>query len=161
MKQKRNLQTLREAAYRFLGSRARTRLEMQRYLKQKSVRWQLSEESALTILEELQTEGLLNNAEFSQDWVESKRAGRTYGPQRLRMQLLEKGVSAEEIHQALSTVSEEQWLDAAITGLMKFLSKKTFDSTQERKEKAIGFLLRKGFSASVARCAFDAVTRTE
>lgn len=161
MKRKHSLQTLREAAYRFLGTRARTRLEMQRYLKQKSLRWQLNEECISILLEELQTEGLLNNSEFSQDWVESKRTGRGYGPQRLRMQLLEKGVSAEEIHQAFNEVSEEQWLDAAITGLTKFLAKKTFSTEQERKDKAMGFLLRKGFTAGIAHRAFDAVTRTE
>lgn len=161
MKRKHSLHTLREAAYRFLGTRARTRLEMQRHLTQKSLRWQLNEEYVSILLEELQTEGLLNNSEFSQHWVESKRTGRAYGPQRLRMQLLEKGVSAEEIHQAFNEVSEEQWFHAAITGLTKFLSKKTFNTEQERKDKAMGFLLRRGFSAGMARRAFDAVTRTE
>ena len=161
MKRKRDLNSLREAGYRYLGSRARSKHEMSLYLQKKQESWKLPSDSHTVILQELLEQQLLQDAEFGEAWIQSKRVNRQYGPQKLLLQLRQKGLQQSDILEALSQVSEEDWLSSAKKALEKYLAKNKFDSAQERKQKSIQFLLRKGFSFDLSRRVFDATLRTE
>ena len=157
MKRKRNIQSLREAGYHYLGARSRSRLEMKRYLQEKARKWQLDLSDSEIVLTELEHHNLLNDQEFGGDWVSSKVQSRSFGPQKLHLQLRQKGLSADDVESALNKISDEEWLSAATRALNKFLQKKQFDSETEQKQKAFQFLLRKGFSLRIANRAFDAL----
>lgn len=160
MKRKRDLQSLREAGYHYLGTRARSRQEMKRFLEQKTRTWNLSPSFVDPILEELTNHGLLNDSSFGETWIQSKLRHRSYGPQKLLLQLRQKGLNTAEIQEAIQKIPEAEWLDAATSTLAKYLHKIAETPEQERKQKAYQYLLRKGFSARIAERAFDAVQRT-
>ncbi len=59
-------------------------------------------EQLVAELEQLQREGLLNDARFAESFVRS-RALRGYGPQRIELELRQRGVATELAAQALAT----------------------------------------------------------
>ena len=96
------------------------------------------------VLDQLEHEGLLSDARFSEFLVRS-RAGRGYGPQRIAAEL-------RQHHLSLPAGSGEDWLARAREARRrKFGDALPADAASRAKQMA--FLQRRGFPAEICRAA--------
>src|SRR5438874_318192 len=85
-----------DSALRLLGYRARSRAEMRQRLSRKGYEEEIVDEA----LAWLEAHGLLDDAQFSQAWVESRADAHPMGRERLAWELRGKGVDGETVADA-------------------------------------------------------------
>jgi regulatory protein len=144
----------RERAYQqamlFLGYRARSEKEIRQNLKKHEYSEGVIEET----LERLRKAGLANDNEFARAWVENRNTFRPRSKKALAIELRQKGLDDEAIQASLSTVDEDAL--AYETSLKRAARLKGLERSEFRK-KLSEFLIRRGFSYSVAASAVSRV----
>ena len=111
------------------------------------------------VLYKLQREGLLDDADFARQWAAS-RVSRRLGNRRIAQELRHKGVSADDIEEALSDIDEDEQLEAAVTLTEKALQRaKPGEDPRKTAQRITGMLARRGYSWDVAREALQRVMR--
>ncbi len=142
---------LLDRAMRILAQRDHSRDELKRKLQLSSQRaaWLKQQDNepipdALLekVLDWCQENGWLNDERFTERFIHS-RARKGYGPQRVRMELKQKGIDRDAIHQALSE-TEVDWSQRAAE-LAKRKFGEPLPQTWAEKSKIQRFLLSKGF----------------
>jgi len=139
-----------ETAWRFLAHRERTEAELVARLERNDVEPQLIEE----VLDELRQGGYVDDAGFARRFAEDKRNLEGWGAERIERRLHELGVDRHHIHAALAHDDEHDEL-AQATGLLQRRFP-TPPETPQELERALGFLVRKGYELELA---YDAVRR--
>jgi regulatory protein len=148
------LQHALDLSYRYLGFRDRTVLEVRRHLEAKRVEPDTIEQTVA----ELGEQGYLDDARFAQRFVEDRRTLDHWGNERIERKLLASGVAGELVEAALvAGAREESQLDAALTVLQRRF--RTPPETDRDRERALGFLVRKGYELEVAYDAIRAYGR--
>ncbi|HVF85150.1 MAG TPA: RecX family transcriptional regulator [Abditibacteriaceae bacterium] len=142
-------------ALNFLSYRPRSSKE----IRDKLVRDEFPETVVHRVLERLHLEGQVNDADFASLWVESRTHSRPKGARVLRQELRIKGVEAETI--AHSLPDDEQELANAVEALRPQLRKWTALDERARRDKAFGFLQRRGFNFGVAKNALRVLDEEE
>ena len=155
-----------EAALRLLEVRARARREIETRLKQKGY-----EEGVIAqVTEKLIRLALLDDAQFAAQWVEAKTrptGSRPVGKRRITQELFQKGVSKEEIAEAVEQVTDADELALAQAAARKKVRQVPTDreTLQAERQKLMGFLQRRGFGwevvKRVTREALPTITETE
>lgn len=149
----RSFDAAKQAAYRILSYRDRTSHELRAKLNEKG----FSDEVISEVILFLQEIGALNDLRFARQWARSRMERLHFGPIRLRQELLEKGVSAEETEALLNQLSEEH---DPVTSAEEALTRRFQGGTLHVKEpallgdlaaqkRAFAFLQRKGFSTEI------------
>jgi regulatory protein len=110
------------------------------------------EEAAEVCLERLLAEGVIDDARFARRYAEDKRALAGWGPSRIRDGLFSKGIATAEIDAALDE-DEIAQIERATALLAARDAPPEDDAARQR---ALGFLARRGFSSEVA---YEAVRR--
>ncbi len=128
---------VKEQALSLLSYRARSKKELTDRLKQKGTEVQCIDE----VLNELSALGLINDFEFASVWVRER--GKSYGPFRLKNELLRKGVSKEIIEKALGEFNE---FELAQDIAERWISSHKHLSEEVIKRRLFGFLARRGIS---------------
>jgi regulatory protein len=147
------LQHALDLAYRYLGRRDRTILEVRRHLEGKRV-----EPSAIDgALSELQDSGYLDDARYAQRFAEDRRELDDWGADRIARRLQAAGVGEDEVAAALGGRDAHSERDAAVALLRRKL-RVAPDSDRER-ERALGILVRKGYALDLAYEAVRAFER--
>jgi regulatory protein len=147
------LQHALDLAYRYLGRRDRTILEVRRHLEGKRV-----EPSAIdAALRELQDSGYLDDARYAQRFAEDRRELDDWGADRIARRLHAAGVGEDEVAAALDGRDPHAERDAAVALLRRKL-RAAPDSDRER-ERALGILVRKGYELDLAYEAVRAFER--
>ncbi|MBJ7329490.1 MAG: RecX family transcriptional regulator [Solirubrobacteraceae bacterium] len=142
-------------AYRYLGRRDRTVLEMRRHLEGKRVEPDLIDEAVAELIEQ----GYLDDARYARRFAEDRRSLDAWGSDRIEQRLVTAGVSREDIAAALAAQSGEDELTAAVELLRRRLR---VPPTDDRgREKALGLLVRKGYELDVAYDAVRAFARDD
>ena len=128
-----------------LTGQARSRAE----LATKLARKQVPHEVAERLLDRFEEVGLVDDAAFARDWVQSRQAGRGLARRALAVELQRKGVEKEVIAQAVATVDPDDEVESARDLVRRKLrSLERFDRpTQVRR--LTGMLARKGYPSSV------------
>jgi regulatory protein len=148
------LQHALDLSYRYLGFRDRTVLEVRRHLEAKRVEPDTIEQ-AVAELAEL---GYLDDARFAQRFVEDRRTLDNWGNERIERKLIASGIDAGLITAALASGDgAETQLEAALTILTRRF--RTPPETDRERERALGFLVRKGYELEVAYDAIRAYGR--
>ena len=139
-----------EQAVALLALRSRSRLEIERKLRQ----YRYDEEVIRLVLFKLENEKLLNDEEFSFQWVESR--SKKTGKIRLANELRLKGVGLETIRNVLESGTEEEELEHAVSLAEKKI-RSSRNSRDDRKlfQYVTSFLMRRGFSWSIAKKACE------
>ena len=147
------LQQYRPALDRAVGMLA-VRARSKREIEQRLLRAGYDEEVVSMVLYKLEREKLLNDEEFSVQWVESRK--QKYGSSRLAMELRMKGVSPEAAESALACCSEEDELETA-SALARRKIRSDRNSCDSRKlfQRVSAFLVRRGYSWDIAKKAFE------
>jgi regulatory protein len=146
------LQHALDLAYRYLGHRDRTVVEIRRHLEAKRV-----EPATIdAAVAELQEQGYLDDARFATRFAEDRRALDAWGAERIERKLRDAGVAAEHIEAALSAQSADEAREAAIELLRRRLAVPPQDD--RGRERALGLLVRRGYDLELA---YDAVRAFE
>lgn len=146
-------------ALHFMGYRARSVNEVRERLKRDD--W--PDEVIARVLERLRDQNYLNDENFSAQWVENRSLSRPRGARMLQQELRQKGVARETIDASLPDDEAER--DNAVFALQKQLRSKerAWQNLEEkdRREKAIQFMMRRGFNYGTAKAAWATVHEEE
>ena len=134
---------VRRAAMDLLARREHSLLELERKLQRRFPRHLIQ-----TSLEKLAAEGLQSNERFAESYVR-QRAGRGYGPMRIRGELQERGIEDIQAEEALEG-SGFDWQEVAHQALAKkFTAASTPPSSSlspAEKARILRFAAYRGFS---------------
>jgi regulatory protein len=148
------LQQALDFAYRYLGHRDRTVAEVRRHLEHKRV----EPDTMNAAIAELTHLGYLDDARFAQRFVEDRRTLDAWGAERIERKLLSAGVAADLIAAALADRDAEDEIAAALQVLQRRF--RTAPATDRDRERALGFLVRKGYELELAYDAIRAYGRS-
>jgi regulatory protein len=145
-------QAAMEKALRYLALRARGKVEMERYLKEKGYAVE-AVEKVITRLEEL---SYLNDGAFAgmlvRDRVNLKGAGR----QAIAVELKQQGIDDETAAEALLQYGEEEETEAARRQAAKaFHSTGREQDQKKRRAKVYSSLARRGFSSHIIQTVLN------
>ncbi len=145
-----------EKAVSLLAERARSRKEIEDRLHFAHY----DREVISLILYKLEKENLLDDQEFSRQWVQSRV--KKYGSARITRELQMKGLDRETAESALEEYSEEDELrSAALLAEKKIRSMRSETDRKVLFRRVTGMLVRRGYSWEIARKAFDLVSGSE
>lgn len=144
-----NTAAIDKGIYRVLdliSRRPRSKWEIEDYLNRKKY----SAEEITKILSTLNTKGYINDEDFANRWVESRRLLKATSQRKLRMELRQKRIDEDIIKQALEAdrTNEKEVLNELIT-------KKRSQTRYQDNQKLIAYLARQGFSYSDIKEAMD------
>lgn len=131
-------------AFRHLSRRERTCQEMRGHLERRGVEPGVIDAA----LHELSEQGYLDDARFARLFAEDKRGLEQWGAERIRRDLLRRGVAGELIAAALEEGSAEAELERAVALLQRRLPQPPCD--RRSRERALGLLLRRGYGYETA-----------
>ena len=132
-----------QKALRFLGYRARSMQEVRENLEKHEIPDAVIEST----LKRLQENGLLNDQDFAQAWVENRNTFRPRSRRALAVELRRKGLDDDIVQKVLDENVNEDAL--AMEAARKYLRKVQGLEWQEFRQKLGGFLGRRGFSYGV------------
>ncbi len=138
----------RDAAYRYLARRPRSRAEMEARLHEKGFDKAVVSET-LTGLVSL---GYVDDEKFALQWAENRIRLRNFGRRRIERELREKGIDGEVVRSALAGLlgPDEERETAEKAAGKKMQAMRSLDA-ETRRRRLAGYLERKGFSYEVIR----------
>ena len=143
-----DLRQARVAAMDLLARREHSRVELKRKLGNRHFDQDVVDE----VLAALADEGLLDDARYAEAFVRS-RIGRGQGPQRIRMELRERGVDEAMIDEVIDP-RDSEWLEHIAAVRRKRFGDAMPDSWPERARQ-MRFLQYRGFDADMIRRLLD------
>ena len=136
-----------ELAFKHLGRRDRTVAEVRAHLEAKGV----GAKDIDVAVAELREQGYLDDARYAQRFVEDRVNLDGWGSERIERKLVERGVEREHISAALRGRDFGTELDAAVALLQRRWREPP--ATDRDRERALGFLVRKGYDLEIAHDA--------
>jgi regulatory protein len=131
-----------QQALLFLSYRARSESEIRKNLQKHEIPEGVIEKT----LERLRRDGLVNDSQFAEAWVENRSTFRPRSRRMMAMELRQKGLDDEAMRSALEDVDDESLAyEAAQKRAPRFEGLEWI----EFRKKLSGFLARRGFSYSV------------
>jgi regulatory protein len=146
---------------RLLTARARTRAELEEQLAKKG----FPEEVGGAVLDRLAKAGLIDDADFAEQWVRSRRAHAGKGKRALAAELRTKGVDDEIIASALADIDADAERERAEQLVQSKLRREALADGDDLKvmRRLVGMLARRGYgqsmAADVVRMELDAERR--
>lgn len=131
-----------QQALLFLSYRSRSESEIRQNLRKHEIPDEIIEQT----LQRLRQDGLANDDQFAQSWVENRSAFRPRSRRMMAMELRQKGLNDEAVSTALEAVDDEALAYEAAQ--KRVLRLKDLEWVDFRK-KLSDFLARRGFSYSV------------
>ena len=104
---------------------------------------------AEAVLERFTEVGLIDDLEFAQTYVSSRRKFLGKSASTIRRELQQKGISNEIAIQVLAEITQEDELQLACQLAQRRISQLVRFEPEVRRRRLMAFLLRKGFSSSV------------
>ena len=149
-----------DAALRLLGVRARSRSEVRERLTRRG----FDEVEIDGVLGRLDDAGLLDDAEFAHEWVQSRHRYSGRGRVALRRELRAKGIAEETVAAALAEVDRDDEREQALELARKKLAQSKLDPTDyEQRAKAYrrlaGLLGRRGYPPEIISSVVGDVLR--
>lgn len=138
------LQHALDLAFRYLGRRERTVLEMRRFLEGKRIEPSAIDEA----LARLEQEGYLDDARFARQFAEDKRLLDEWGADRIERRLLALGIPQGLVCDAVAARDRGGELEAACALLQRRFPALNDDPRERRR--AYGVLVRKGYDQELA-----------
>ncbi len=133
---------------RLLTVRSRTRSELAGQLAKRGY----ADDVATTVLDRLTTVGLIDDADFAEQWVRSRRAHAGKGKRALAAELRTKGVDDEVIAGALEGIDAGAERVRAEELVQRKLRREALGDGDDAKvmRRLAGMLARRGYSQSMA-----------
>ena len=134
---------IKKKAFDFLGRRLHSFRELKLKLLKKKYDSALIDE----VLEYIKGKNLLNDYEFSRQYVEEKIRIKSWGKNKIKSELFKKGISSEIIDEVLNKGNEYSFKDNALVlgkKKLKILAKRKYNIRQ-LTSKLYSFLISKGY----------------
>ena len=131
-----------QQALLFLSYRSRSESEIRQNLRKHDIPEEVIEQT----LQRLRQDGLANDNQFAQAWVENRSTFRPRSRRMMAMELRQKGLAAEAVSSALKEVDDEA---LAYEAAQKKVSRLKDLEWMDFRKKLSEFLARRGFSYSV------------
>ena len=133
---------------RLLTARARTRAELEGQLTKRGY----PEEISATVLDRLAHVGLVDDEDFAEQWVRSRRANAGKGKRALAAELRNKGVDNEVITAALADIDAGEERQRAEQLVRDKLRREKLDGDDDTKvaRRLVGMLARRGYHQTMA-----------
>jgi regulatory protein len=145
----------KDAAYRYLTYRPRSRAEVGAKLRDKG----FDEAVIQSTLSGLVRLGYLDDEKFARLWAESRVRLRAFGRRRIDRELREKGIDPSIVREALDGVfTVDQEIDIAQKAAAGKVKGMQCLDRETRRRRLAGFLERKGFPYDVIR---DVLKKTD
>lgn len=139
-------------AMNLISYRQRTVKEMQSRLKRKGY----EDEYIKKAIEYCKSYGYIDDKAFANSYINDKRNLNKLGSNRIKYELIEKGVSKEIINEVLE-VDENYELEMAMELALKRINSYKNDDKVKKYRKLSGYLQRRGYSYSVISKVMDEV----
>lgn len=142
----------RALCLRLLTARARTRAELEAQLTKRGY----PDDISATVLDRLARVGLVDDVDFAEQWVRSRRVNAGKGKRALAAELRNKGVDNEVITAALADIdagAERQRAEQLVRD--KLRREKFGDDDTKLTRRLVGMLARRGYPQTMA---FDVVS---
>ena len=142
----------RNLCLRLLTARARTRAELEGQLAKRGYRDDLSQR----VLNRLAHVGLVDDVDFAEQWVRSRRVNAGKGKRALAAELRTKGVDDDVVTAALADIDAGAERERAEQLVRDKLRREKLGDDDDTKvaRRLVGMLARRGYSQTVA---FDVV----
>jgi len=145
---------IKQRAFRYLGRRQHSTSELRIKLKQKGYETELINQ----VLDDLKQKNYLDDTKFAEMFVEEKIKLKLWGEQKLRSELIKRGIKSEIISDVIrNKVSEQDKLSYAM-----ILASKKYDTLRNRnvdkdviKRKLFTFLNSRGYNYDVIKEVCD------
>ncbi len=145
---------IKQRAFRYLGRRQHSTSELRIKLKQKRYETELINE----VLDDLKKKNFLDDTKFAEMFVEEKMKLKLWGEQKLRSELVKRGIKSEIITDVLANkISEEDKLNNAM-----IIASKKYDTLKNRnvdkdviKRKLFTFLNSRGYNYGLIKEVCD------
>lgn len=147
----------RTVLLRRLSAAPRTRKDLHDDLLRREIPEQVAEE----VLDRFAELGLIDDSDYAELFVASRRRSRGTARPMLRQELRRKGVGDAEIHAALAEISDEEELERARALVRTRHPALARLDAATRQRRLMGLLMRRGYSAGVAASVVREVVRTE
>jgi regulatory protein len=141
-----------QATINYLSYRMRSIKEVRDYLIKKEFEVDVINK----IVDRLKKENYLNDSEFAKAFVQSRLNLTLKGPDAIKRELMEKGISETEVSNSLQLFKEEDQLEKASLFLRKKYPSKLKTSRSEQDRKMYTLLLSRGFTHDIVQKAFKA-----
>jgi len=149
---------LMERMYGLFSRRQRTEREVRDYMRNLSFKRKLKDLEEISdviidkVVERLKAKSLLNDSQFAEEWLVARQLSKKKGAIAIRSELMQKGVSKEIIDQLMNdNITEENEQKLAIQALEKKLRSFRLLDKKDFTQKALQFLIRKGFTYETAK----------
>jgi len=137
----------RALCLRLLTARARTRAELDTQMVKRGY----PDDVRTTVLDRMADAGLVDDADFAQQWVTARRANAGKGKRALLAELRTKGVDDEVIAETLAGFDEEAERDRAAELVAKRLRRENLDGDEQKVvRRLVGMLARRGYTEGMA-----------
>ncbi len=146
--EEKELTRAKNAAYRLLTYRPRSRRELGEKLREKG----FHDDAIETVIDHCTRFGYLDDLKFAVQWASSRVRLRSFGRRRIERELRDKGVDRETVSAAFEAVfSPDTELGTAMEAAEKKMKTLTSADRETRRRRLAGFLERKGFSFEIIR----------
>ena len=139
--------TARDRALRLLGTRWRSRAELERRLLKAG----FEPEEISAALEDLAAAGLVDDRRFAEELVRSRARGRLLGDRAIQAALAASGVDPGLRQEALRGAGDEA--ERAMTLARKKAARMVGEVPEAATRRLYGFLVRRGYGPGIARDA--------
>ena len=137
----------RALCLRLLTARARTRAELSVQLVKRGY----PDDVRAVVLDRLASVGLIDDAEFAEQWVESRRSSAGKGKRALAAELHTKGVDNDVITTVLAGIDAGAERDRAEQLVQAKLRRENLDGDQARvARRLVAMLARRGYDQTMA-----------
>src|SRR6201996_6234399 len=137
----------RTLCLRLLTARSRTRAELHGQLAKRGY----PEDISASVLDRLAAVGLVDDADFAEQWVQSRRAHAGKSKRALAAELHTKGVDNDVITTALAGIDAEAERDRAEQLVRAKLRRETLSQDDARvSRRLVGMLARRGYDQNLA-----------
>ena len=148
----------KNAAYRYLSYRPRSRAEIEAKLRDK----EFDEAIVAAVLVDLARLGYVNDEQFARAWARGRIRLRGFGRRRIDQELKAKGVAPEIIRETFVEVfGETSETETAMQVAEKRLRTMQHVEPEARKRRLAGLLERKGYAFDVIREVLSAIRKTK
>lgn len=136
----------KDACLRLLSDRARSRSELEKKLTSRGFETDIITRA----LDRLQEIGLIDDADFANQWVHSRHTYSGKGKRALAVELRLKGIDQDVASDALSQIDSEDERERATELVRRKLRNKPIDDRDKVMRRLVAMLARKGYPASMA-----------
>jgi regulatory protein len=143
----------KDRAFLLLSYRARTEKEIRDRLNRAGYEPEIVEE----VIAKLYELNFLDDQDFAAKYVEHRMGSRPVGRRALTWEMRRKGLDADTVAEATSTVDDEAEREAARQAAQSRIGKMGRLDHKEARQRLSGFLQRRGFAWDTIRCVIDEI----